>query len=196
MIRKTTLGYVCETPPGTDLPAVTAVLLDALAAAGETAAQAEVYATGDRLPRYQRAARDAGAPVWAARRTPFTAAPVFDGVTDAGRPFFRPGHPRLEPGERARVLAYLRAGTPLLDCPEPLDDVVDPTRPGGVPAGIRTDGTWLWSDASAHYLDAYGLAPAEGLLRHIRAADHTAPPVDDTTRHRALAHCTAGPPRP
>ncbi|GAA0681156.1 hypothetical protein GCM10009536_09730 [Streptomyces thermocarboxydus] len=61
----------------------------------------------------------------------------------------------------------------LLDCPRdapaavllpPEPDGVDPERGRVVPAIFRTDGTRVWSDQIAYYLDRYGFAPE--LRRH------------------------------
>ncbi|MFF7415272.1 hypothetical protein [Streptomyces lydicus] len=182
-----------ETSPGADLPAAAAAVQSALEAAGETAPQVEVYATGDELPWYQIRAREEGELVWAADRTSFIVAPVFsEEAQQNDRPGFPPDHPQIEdPEEVVLIVAYLESGRLLLGCSERLDDVVDPMQDETVPAGIRTDGTWVWSDATTYYLERYGLCPAEGLLDHIRRSQGTAPTVDDTTLHRALIFLTA-----
>ncbi|WP_179332389.1 hypothetical protein [Streptomyces sp. Tue6028] len=49
-----------------------------------------------------------------------------------------------------------------------------------VPAIFRTDGTWVWSDQIAYYLDRYGYAPDPGLRRHF--ATRQEPPPQVTAR--------------
>jgi hypothetical protein len=68
-----------------------------------------------------------------------------------------------------------------------LDDVVDASRGNCVPTSFRTDGTWVWSDASTYYLEAHQLLPDPELVTHIRAANYAPPVIDDASRHRALA---------
>jgi hypothetical protein len=89
----------------------------------------------------------------------------------------------------------MRAGELLLSTPEYLEDVLAPARGEAVPAGIRTDGTWVRAEAVIYYLEEYGLEPTPGLLAHIRAVNYTAPAADGATRHRAIDFLT-GPPSP
>ena len=52
---------------------------------------------------------------------------------------------------------------------------------------VRTDGVWIWTDATTYYLERYNLRPDRGLLRHIRAADYRMPEVDGVAIHRTTA---------
>lgn len=103
-------------------------------------------------------------------------AEVFDGVDEQGGRFFSPARRRvLDVGERARVLEYL-VGAPLVvsSSARSLDEVV-PSRGVVVPAGYRSDGGWLWSEAVAYYLREYGVAPERGLLAAIEGNGYTPP---------------------
>ncbi len=44
-----------------------------------------------------------------------------------------------------------------------------------VPIGYRSDGTWVWQEASAYYLDRYGIAPQDALLEHVQHQGHLPP---------------------
>jgi hypothetical protein len=79
------------------------------------------------------------------------------------------------------------AGEPLLLTTGRSEDVADRDRGTAVPASFRTDGTWVWSDAAAYYLDAHGLRPDPDLLDHIRARGYVRPAVDGVALHRAMA---------
>ena len=68
-----------------------------------------------------------------------------------------------------------------------LDDVWDTSAGSVVPMSFRTDGTWVWSDASTYYLQAHGLLPDPAMIEHIRAAGHVRPPVHDVALFRAMA---------
>lgn len=103
-------------------------------------------------------------------------------------PAFAPDHPTMADGPvRDWVLSYLSAGPKLLIAVDLLPDVVDPERGRVVPANVRTDGTWLWTDLVVYYLREYDLAPDPGLLRHVEA-QYTLPSstVDVETLSRAV----------
>lgn len=183
-----------------------AELQAALAAAGESEPQVEVFTDPDDLPAYQRTALDFAALLWtAAPAEPVRVAPTFpaadrlpdlamllgEGSTELGTteelPGFGPDHPRLAGPERSAILEYLAAGVPLILTAERGADLVSPARGRVVPLSLRTDGRWVWSDAIAYYLDEYGLAPDGGLSAAIRAGDHRMPEVSAAALHRALA---------
>ncbi|HWS34877.1 MAG TPA: hypothetical protein VN408_19330, partial [Actinoplanes sp.] len=179
--------YLVETGPDQDLPAIAARMQEALTAAGETPPRVEVYPRGAALPPYQRQVRAAGTLLWS--RTPdpgVRVARIYDLVDERG-PHLADDHTVLDTDEAARVLRYLNGGEPLLLGMLPLPDVRRDDRPETVPSGFATDGAWVWSDATAYYLDTYRLAPDEELLEHIRAAGYRVPAVDGAGLHRALA---------
>ncbi|SNQ51926.1 conserved hypothetical protein [Frankia canadensis] len=89
-----------------------------------------------------------------------------------GRPSFGERE-RLSPGEEmASLLAYLNAGHLIGESTTRDADVVDRLKGRSVPAGHRTDGFWIWSDAVTYYLNIYGFAPQPDFLRHIRARQY------------------------
>jgi hypothetical protein len=176
--------FVAETDADADLAACTRELHRALAPAGEVYPQVEVVATGEPLPAYQMAARTAGELLWAAADGPrIRMAAVFD---EEGLPRFAADHPRVDDEERDRVLGYLGAGEPLLLTTARLDDVVDAARKGAVPMNFRTDGTWIWTDATGYYLREHHLAPDRELLAHIRSVRYALPEVDGVAAYRAM----------
>lgn len=167
--------------------ATAAAVMRALSAAGVTAPLVEVYRSGDKLPAYSGAARNAGALLWADREaTPLRIARVFDEVDEAGARF-RPGRERLSGDELARTAAFLDAGSAVLATTAQAVDVVEPERGAVVPQTYRTDGRWLWPESVAYYLRAYGLAPQPELLDHIRSHGALLPAADPADEHRALA---------
>ncbi|WP_051797190.1 hypothetical protein [Catenuloplanes japonicus] len=106
---------------------------------------------------------------------PVRIAALFDKV--AGRPGFAAERETLDEPERGLVLAYLRAGAPVLRTTATMPDVLAPDSGVRVAIGFRTDGRYVWTDAAGHYLDRYGKVADPGLLAHIRARGHrfTAP---------------------
>ncbi|MGI8306443.1 hypothetical protein [Saccharopolyspora hattusasensis] len=179
--------YVVEADDD-DLPALTARLQEALVAAGEAAPQVEVTPAVGPVPTYQQAARAYGALLWAATEAPeITVARVFDAVDPISGPSFAPDHPRMDnEAERGQILDYLRAGTALMITTATLEDVVDPARGAVVPMSFRTDGTWIWPDTIAYYLEHHQLAPDPDLLAHIRDAGLLPPELDTVAIHRAM----------
>ncbi|MCX2731512.1 hypothetical protein OOZ19_14800 [Saccharopolyspora sp. NFXS83] len=141
------------------------------------------------VPAYQRAARGRGTLAWAATEPgELQVARVFDRVDPERGPEFDRNHPILEQAELNHVLEYLRSGEVLLSTGAVLDDVVEPERGGVVPTSYRGDGTWLWPDAIAYYLEQHGLAPDERLLEHIRDVGNPPARMDAVSTHRALRH--------
>ncbi|MEJ3746507.1 hypothetical protein WEI85_24855 [Actinomycetes bacterium KLBMP 9797] len=180
--------FVVETDEGTDLVAVTGRLQAALAAAGEVDPQVETYPTQAIPPGYQQLARSGGSLLCA--RTPdpgVRIAAVFDGVDAQAGPRLNPDHPTIDDDERDLLLAYLGNGELLLETTSGMADVRDPDAGAVVPINFRTDGYWIWNDATTYYLYRYSLAPEPDLLRHIRARQYVFEEVDGAAMHRALA---------
>lgn len=179
--------YVLELGEGEPAPVAERVQT-ALAVAGVATPLVEVLVTGSEVPLYQRMARAAGVLLWSAEpEQPVRVARTYDRAAAGGRPGFDPGHPVLDGEGKTAVLAYLRAGTVLLDTACTDLDVVDPLRGKVVPMRMRTDGSWIWPDAVAYYLGHYGLAPDPELLSHISAGPPRPAVPDAVAVHRALA---------
>jgi hypothetical protein len=171
--------WVVETDAGADLVDITGALQEAAGAVGEVYPQVEVYPIGARVPNYQRLARDFGALMWARDPDP--------GIRVASVMPVDRGLARLSGAEAADVVAYLRGGEALHLAAARTRDAVDPGRGETVPLTVRTDGFWLWCEASAYYLEQHGLAPEARLLGHIRGRGYVVPTVDGAARYRALA---------
>jgi hypothetical protein len=156
-----------------------AAVQTALDASGETHPQVEAFADPGSLPIFQRTALSFAALLWSS--TP--AGPI----RVAAAPAAFPGdHRTLEDDEADYAIAYLEAGVPLMITPDRLPDVVIPDAGATAPAGYRTDGSWIWSEAVAYYLGRYRFAPEPDLLDHLRRAGPTPPEVSAVTLHRAL----------
>jgi hypothetical protein len=179
--------FTIEASADADLAGITARAQQWLAAAGEPSPQVEVYDWDAELPIYQRLARGYGELIWAAAPDPdMKFATTFDEVDPQGEPRFSPGHPRLDEDEAAKVAQYLQVAEPVLVTTALMDDVVDTARQGCVPINFRTDGMWIWTEASAYYAQEHLLEPDPELLAHIRSNNHAVPEVDGVALHRAL----------
>jgi hypothetical protein len=158
-----------------------------LAAAGEVDPQVEIYQSGRLIPAYQQFARSSGELLWAAADDPgIQLAAVFDDFNSEMGPSFHRDHPGLADSEAEKVADYLYESESLLITPGLMDDVVDPSREGCVPISLRTDGMWIWSEASAYYAEEHRLQPHAGLLAHIRSNDYAVPSVDGVAVYRAI----------
>jgi hypothetical protein len=180
--------YLVEVSSRATRHAVTDEIARSLAAAGEIDPLVEVWAVDDAVPEYQTRARVNGALLWAASPPrPVRLAPVFHNPERSGRLIDTWDQPRLTNDvERQCVLDYLAAGAVLLTTDALGEDVVEP-RGSLVPMDIRTDGTWIWSDATAYYLRQYLIAPHPDLLAHIRTARCRPAQPDTVALFRAMA---------
>ncbi|MFF5073466.1 hypothetical protein ACFY2R_20280 [Micromonospora olivasterospora] len=171
------------------LPAISVHLRQAMAAAGDAEAQVEVCWAGLNAPHYQTLARSCGALLWAARpAAPVTTARLFDGVDPVRGPWFASNRPVIsDVTERDGLLAALRGGVVIAWSSTATPDILTPDRGDVVPMHLRTDGTWLWSEAVAYYLENYGLAPDPQLVTHL-AGGEPAEPLDEISVYRALVH--------
>ncbi|UQU64520.1 hypothetical protein COUCH_37160 [Couchioplanes caeruleus] len=166
--------YVLEASTIASLPAVTAVVMRALIRAGVPDPQVEAYPSGVEPPAYQRGARSASALLWTTGEAP----PV-----RIAEPLTR--DPIAE-DERDKV-SYLESGAIVMTTTRRGTDPVEPGRGAVVPMGHRTDGRWVWTEATAYYLRVHGLAPDAGLLADIRSAGYAPAPAGPVGTHRALA---------
>lgn len=190
--------YVLETESSANLPATAARMQEAAGRAGEREPQIEVYpgpaddAAGRpdphyrEPPSYQRLARDHGALLWARRPDPGIRVLGLIDPADLNR---RPSSIEtfLDGDERDRLVAYLRRGTPVALTPVIGRDVYQPERPPAVPMNYRTDGFWLWSDASTYYLERYPKLPDPRFTMEARSRGYSFPTVDGATLFRARA---------
>ena len=92
-----------------------------------------------------------------------------------------------DPAERQRVAGYLRSATPILATTATVADRYAPERGKPVGLTVRSDGTWVWSDAHAYYVEHHGIAPEPDFYSHIKAANYRCHQIDPDTAARALA---------
>ncbi len=179
--------YVVEADEGAAHAAVAATLGSVVEEAGDPHPQIEVYPVHGSVPSYQRLARAAGALIWARDPDPgLRLAVVYDDADERG-PGTTGGHAAVAEPEATKLIEYLRGGEPLLLTTARMPDLVDPSRGTVVPINFRTDGHWIWSDASIYYLEQYGLSPDLDLIEHIERLRFVSPEVDGAAIHRALA---------
>jgi hypothetical protein len=171
------------------LPALAVHLRQTMVAAGDPEAQVEVCWAGLDAPYYQTLARSCGALLWLARpAVPISTARVFDGVDPVRGPWFATSRPVVSDAtERDSLLAALRAGVVIAWSSAAMADILAPERGDVVPLHLRTDGTWVWSDAVAYYLENHGLRPDPELAVHL-ARGEPSEPLDEISVHRALVH--------
>jgi hypothetical protein len=118
----------------------------------------------------------------------FEVARVFDFADPDTGPGFEPGHRVItDQAERDRLLSYLRGGAMVMTSTARMHDVLDPEQGQVVSMTFRTDGTWIWTDTVAYYLDRHGMAPDPRMAAHIEAmcADARVPGADLATAIRA-----------
>jgi len=185
--------FVVQADPelsGTELVGATAWLQETLVAAGEPDPQVEVCGPGSTVPAYQSTACAHAALIWAAEDTrQVRLAAVFDAVDPDRGPMFDPAHPVIEDlDELTELLEHLNNGLPVLTTSATMTDIMDPDRRDVVPLTFRTDGVWVWNDATSYFLERYGLAPEPDLLEHLRGRQEHSPEVSDVTLHRILSH--------
>jgi hypothetical protein len=179
--------FVVEVESDADMAGITARLQDRLAAAGEDSPQVEVCSWDVEPPAYQRLASGFGELIWAAEEDPgMLIASMFDDVDPQDGPRFSPEHPRLDPDEAVKVARYLREAEAVLVSTAQMDDVIDVSRKYCVPLNFRTDGLWIWTEASAYYAQEHLLEPDPGLLAYIRSNNHAVPGVNGVAMRRAL----------
>jgi hypothetical protein len=180
--------YVLEVDAGTNPIEVAAHLQRRLIDAGDFEPQVETYLTGTEVPLYQRLARASAELIWSRETAPeVRMARLFDEVHPSRGPLFSAEHELVgDAEERARLVDYLRAGETLLVTAARMDDVVDDDAGYVVPVDFRTDGTWLWTDATTYYLETHHLLPDPELVEHIRSRDYTASTLDGVQIHHAL----------
>jgi hypothetical protein len=105
----------------------------------------------------------------------FRQAEAFDYFDQEKERYFTGWVDPLDNDEAAKVLAYLNGGTLALTARTLVPDEVDPDRGAVVPLEFRTDGTWIWPQACAYYLEQHGTPPQDNIVDHIRARDYIPP---------------------
>lgn len=156
-----------ELLPGADPVEVTGRVQDRLLELREDPPRVEVFAGGAELGRYHEEALANATLIWVAEEpAPPRVAAVYDGVDPHGEPFFLPDHPRIPEAEQAGLAGYLSGGERILGSDGWIGDIVT-AEEVCVPTGYRSDGEWVWPDATLYYLERHGLAPDPGLRAHI-----------------------------
>jgi hypothetical protein len=124
--------------------------------------------------------------IWAREReTRLRIAPLFDAVDADGTVRGSVGPP-LSPEESKRVLGYLMSAEVVLRAFRPGRDLLDEDRITEVSIDLRSDGRWVWSDATAYYLVQHNMRPADQLLEYLRSAGPRAPALTSVDYHRVV----------
>lgn len=94
---------------------------------------------------------------------------VYDGC-DGGRPWFDAEHAVIvDAQERAELTDLTRRGEIVLHSATLLRDEITGEE-GAVPGDLRSNGSWIWSDAVTYYLDNHWIAPDPELIAHLATA--------------------------
>jgi hypothetical protein len=164
-----------ETDAGVSKPPVTARLQRVFEDAGEIP-RVEIFGEDEVLPPYHESALITSRLLWYPEG--MHDVHVAKHVTaDGDRP---------SEEDRARLSAFLNSGVVLLAALSPAEDRIDPENGAPVPAGFRTDGTWVWAEADAHYLDRYGIGPDPDLVQHALSGARPRMPLSRVDIHRLL----------
>ncbi|MDQ2589124.1 hypothetical protein [Saccharothrix yanglingensis] len=163
--------YLVQARPGVDLAAITGAVQRVLTARGERSPRVEVFGPTTALLRYHEDALLAATLLWSAEPAePVRVARAFDGASATDGPWFNPVRELVVAAdERQRLLDFLAGGEVVLPVPDTLDDVLSRS-PRPVPVDLRSDGRWVWSEASRYYLERYMLSPDPEFADH--AASH------------------------
>ncbi|RZS40720.1 hypothetical protein EV193_10331 [Herbihabitans rhizosphaerae] len=114
---------------------------------------------------------------------------LLDGFDEQQRPFVY--RPALTDHERELVLRYLRAAPVAVASAGPTHDFLADEHPRVVPNAYRGDGEWIWSEATAYYLENYDVSPPVEFLDHLRRRRHEPPAsVPAMLLQRAAAELT------
>ena len=118
----------------------------------------------------------------------FRFARTSDGAELDGTPTISAERGRVDVGpDRERLLGYLTSGALVAETDSRSADRFEPYRQHAVPARLRTDGIWIWPEASEYYLRWHGVAPEPDFRRHIVVNNFTCSPVPDDVVQAARA---------
>ncbi len=146
----------------------------------------ELYLSGTDLPQSQRAMQFTGPLIFAASAEPeFKFADVFSG--EPGPDGLPQQYEKLDDDAQiAEMAEYLANGKPLMLADSEGEDLFESSRGAVVPLHLRTNGEWIWSEASVYYLTQHRIAPPNDfravLERLLPAAEIS---VSDTVLHQA-----------
>ncbi|KAA5829172.1 hypothetical protein F1721_26255 [Saccharopolyspora hirsuta] len=154
--------HLVETQGGMKPHVIAAELADRLWRAGLPSPQVEVFHPDSPLDAYYHApALVAGREIHATGPAPHVELARFDESSEDREP----------PGPiRDAQLAYLESGTPLTEEDTLVPDLFADDGEPVVPVALRTDGAWIWSDLTTHYLRTRGIALPEAFRAHIAEA--------------------------
>jgi hypothetical protein len=194
--RATVDVHLVELIADADASAISYRIHQALIDSGEDVPRVEVFGADPQLSDYHEAALAAADLIWVAEEPVLpTLAAVFDGADADGQPFFKPDHAVLRGKKRDGLLKYLRGGELVLAGLGQLDDVVT-GEADQVPLGYRSDGVWIWCEASTYYLEKHGFAPDAQLQAWITGDAPKPPPSQLNLLQRHLVFETLTDPDP
>lgn len=113
-------------------------------------------------------------------------AKLFEQLDPEGKPILPLDRQPLNSDERDLVLQFLLGGKIAARTSGRSIDKLDESRGKVVPSSLATDGTWIWSRATAYYLQHHGVAPEPDFLKHIRKCNYTAAQPDPDTLSQAI----------
>ncbi|MCO5411206.1 hypothetical protein [Ralstonia mojiangensis] len=84
---------------------------------------------------------------------------------------------KLLPQDATQLVAYLRKGVPVFDVMEATRDAFDPTKFVNGGPSLLSDGTWVWREDLAYYVECYRVDVCSEFIEHARRA--TAEKLDE-----------------
>ncbi|PLC40476.1 hypothetical protein C0Q88_21980 [Ralstonia pickettii] len=75
---------------------------------------------------------------------------------------------KLLPQDASDLVAYLRKGVPVFDVMEATRDPFDATKFVSGGASLLSDGTWVWREDLAYYLERYNVGVSSDFIKHAR----------------------------
>ncbi|MGL5863926.1 MAG: hypothetical protein ACRCY9_22010, partial [Phycicoccus sp.] len=154
----------------------------------------EPYITGTPLPPYLSAILVTGTLLFAAEEAaPVRVAGVTDtGPDDDGSPpdaadeGTTNDEPPMSTEDAEHAIRYLTQADIVLRTDELAVDPLDTDRGEVLPLDLRTDGTWVWSDATAYFLIEHGVPPEPEFAAYLATCPPEPPILTDTRRHQIV----------
>lgn len=102
---------------------------------------------------------------------------VFDSSSRV--PQIDPRKGKLDEASAAQLSDYMDAGAILMRTTLLRPDIFSNDDTPKVPSSMRTDGEFVWSDATSYYVRHYQVSPGEEFLQHAESLGFRVPSISD-----------------